>query len=510
MRRRQDASAKVGRHCGRRRGFSALIVLLLIAVTLGLSYASIRSQSVNVRIQRNASFRVSARSAAISGLTMALKAMHTDAWKGVDTTLTGRLSPHENFEVRFTTGDPLLWPGHADFDRYPYRVTLDAVGYAADPIHPTSIATHRAQVVVELIPRALSAPPAGLDDLLDHTLSQWDSGKCELCVPFHVEGPVRFRDRLNLSQALKWSSDPWWWYHSGLNEMRNAGRPDRRPLSGLVRFPFSRQDDNVHNLLRFALQVKTEDAPSTALFAWQSTDAVTSYQLYAGGKVYEVAGVSANIENIQLGPDPLTNPAGWFARSGTVHLRDGGAIRGSLFTRGSSSDIEVRGQGVVLEAFDLPALDGTSEPVHLPVLVGAGNIRFHRDSDATLSGLVLARDTFDVRAAEQRRLALRIEGHAAGRNLSIGPRSDWDRTETWWSTMWLLFWLQRSDGIAWFPEWLRLAAGFDLEPRLAFVQGTRPIRYHYYNPNQPIYVSHPDDEGLRWNVVRWTMNPDRG
>lgn len=491
----------------RRSGFSALIVLLLIAVTLGLSYASIRSQSVNTRIQRNATFRVSARSAAVSGLATGLAVMHNDAWKGVDTTLTGRLSPYENFEVRFTAGDPSLTVGAADYERYPLRVTLDATGYAADPISPSSIATHHAQAVVELIPRALSEPPAGFSDLLNHTLSQWDTGDCALCVPFRVEGPARFRGRLNLSRQLKWPDDPWWWYHSGLNDMRLAGLPDWRPLTGPVLL--SHKEDSVSKMMKFALRISVTNGVSLSReFAWQSTDALTSYRLYPGGPTYDVASVSSRLERVRLGPNSKTNPAGLFTRSGLMELHDDVRMRGSLFTRGgSSSDIEVHGDAVQLEPVDLWPLDGTSEPVHLPALVSADDLRFHSGCRAELKGLVLARDDFDVRVAHQNEIALRIEGHASGRDLYLLPRDPWDRSESGWNEVWQEFWSQRLSGIAWFPEWLRQNTNLVPEPRVVFAPPSRPIRYHYYSPDQPIYVAHPDDAGLRWNLVRWTMNP---
>ncbi len=506
MKTRQGATRKAGTRRGRRPGFSVLVVLLLIAVTLGLSYASIRTQSVNVRIQRNASFRASARSGALSGLAMALRVMHTDDWEGVGTTLTGRLSPYESFEVRFTTGDPALLPGDAEFDRYPYRVTLEAVGYAADPVHSAAIATHQAQAVVELIPRALSEGPAGLDDILAHTLSQWDSGTCSLCVPFRVEGPVRFRGRLNLSRELQWEIDPWWWYHAGLDEMRLAGRPDWRPLTGPVHFRYEEQDSRVRDLLNEALAVSTVDTSSKAEFRWQSTDSLFHYRLYPGGKVYDAVEVPANLENVRLEPDPKTNPAGLFARSGTLHLRDGAALRGSLFTRGSSH-VELRGAGVRLEPAELPALDGTGEPIRLPTLVSSGNIRFHSGSAAELKGLVLAHDEFEVRVAHQSDLTLRIEGNTSARRLLIPPRDPWDRSSDWWDAVWLLFQLQRATGIPWFPEWLEKTTSLSIQPRIVFEPNPQPSRYHYYHPDEPIYVPHPDDEGLRWNVVRWTMNP---
>lgn len=508
MRTRHDTIRNAATPPNCRQGFSALVVLLLLAVTLGLSYASIRSQSIHARIQRNATFRNSARSAALSGLSIAMKVMHTNEWKGVDTTLTGRLSPHENFEVRFSTGDPDLTGADTDYDRYPLRVTLDAVGYAADPLNPATIATHRARAVVELIPRALSEPPAGVDDLLAHTLSQWDSGDCSLCVPFRAEGPVRFRSRVYLSSQLEWSTDPWWWYHLGLNQMRAAGHPDWRPLTGPVRFPVTQQSSSVRSLLQFALQVSTTDASSSRLLSGPDTDAWTTYRLYPGGKVYAVVEVGANLENVHLQPDPLSNPAGLFARSGAVWLHSGVTLRGSLFTRGgSSSDIEVHGDQIRMEAVDLWPLDGTDEPIQLPVLVSADDLRFHSGSDSQLAGVVLALDDFDVRTADQDRITLRIEGHAAGRDLYIRPRETWNRDEDWWGDVWNDFWGQRSSGIPWFPEWLEKSISLATEPRIVFAPNSRPIRYHCYDPARTIYAPHPDDEGLRWNVVRWTMNP---
>ncbi len=490
-----------------RRGFSVLIVLLLIAVTLSLSYASIRTQSVNARIQRNATFCVSARSAAASGLATALKTMHSVAWRGVDTTLIGRLSSHENFTVEFVAGDDELEAGHADYDRYPYRVTLNATGYAADPIHPTVIATHHAQAVVELIPRALSTPVAGLDELTDHTVCQWRSGTCSLCVPFRIEGSVRLRSRMKLDDALEWTEEQQWWYYLGLNDMRKAGHADWRPFTGPVYFRFDEQDAQAYALIDTALQVNTIDTTSASTFVWQSNDAVMSYQLFPGGKVYDIETVSANLANIELAPNIMTNPAGLFSRSRSVQIRDGATIRGSLFTRGDgSSDIVVQGNDIRLEPMDLPPLDGASDPVQLPVLVSAGDISFGNGTEAVLKGLVMARDDFNVTTTQQNQMSLSLEGHIACGNLIVGHRTSWNSSKFWWNFVWSLFWLQRSEGIQWFPALLSLT-DLDIKPQITIVPDTRSIRYHYYHPTQPIYVPHADDDGLRWNVVRWTMNP---
>lgn len=491
----------------RRRGFSVLIVLLLIAVTLSLSYASIRTQSVNRRIQRNATFGVSARSAAASGLATALATMHTTAWRGVDTTLTGRLSRYENFTVEFVTGDDDLEPSDADYDRYPYRVTLKATGYAADPIHPTVIATHHARAVVELIPRALSSSDTELNELTAHTVCQWRSGACSLAVPFRIEGPARFRGQVRLDQELKWTTDQQWWYYLGLNDMRKAGQADWRPFTGPVYFRFDEQDAQAYALMNTALQAGTIDTSSASTFTWRSNDGLVSYRLFPGGKTYDVETVSANLAGVVLTSNAATNPAGLFVRANSVQIGNAVTIRGSLFTRGDgSSNIVVQGNDVRLEPMDLPALDDASDPVQLPVLISAGDISVGNGTQAVLKGLVLARDDFNVATAHQNQTSLHLEGHLACRNLIVGHRTPWNRSAAWWNLVWNLFWIQRSEGIQWFPALLSLM-DLNINPRITIVPDTRSIRYHYYHPTQPIYVPHADDDGLRWNVVRWTTNP---
>ncbi|MDZ7620584.1 MAG: hypothetical protein U1E05_26575 [Patescibacteria group bacterium] len=495
------------RTAGRRRGFSVLIVLLLIAVTLSLSYASMRTQSVNHRIQRNAVFTVSAREAAASGLAAAIKAMHTTAWQGVGTTLVGRLSPHENFTVEFILGDEDLVAADADYQQKPYRVTLKATGHAADPINPTVIATHRAQAVVELIPRALSTPVAGLNQLTEHTVFQWATGTCSLSVPFRIEGPVRFRNRVRLDEDLKWTNDQQWWYYYGLNEMRKAGNPDWRPFTGPVYFRFDEQDSQAYALINTALQAQTVHTTSASTFAWQSNDAAVSYQLFPGGKVYAVETVAANLTNREVTSDVESNPAGLFARSGTVQIRNGTTIRGTLFTRGDgSSDITIQGDGINLEPISLPSLDGTADPVQLPVLVSADDITFGTGTKASVRGLIVARSGVEIGTSQQNQMSVAIEGRIACRSLAIGYRTPWNRAVAWWNLVWNLFWIQKSEGVPWFPAFVQYS-DLNANPQITIAPDARPVRYHYYNLSQPIFVPHAQDRGLRWNVVRWTVTP---
>ncbi len=336
-----------------RRGFSALIVLLLIAVTLSLSYASMRSQSVNARIQRNASSRVCARSAALAGLTLGLKVMHTDDWQGVDTELKGVLSPYETFTVEFKTGDGSIEDDSVTHLQSALRVTLTSEGRARDPNNPKRVTTHTEKAVVELIPA-------------------WN--------PFE--------------QDCKWPR---------LNDF-------------------------------------------------------TSYQLYPGGKTYKVVEVGAELSSETPLKPCSDNPAGLFARSGTITLRNGADVKGSLFTRRNS--ILLDGDNIKVEALKLwPLLDLPDEQVQLPSLVSSDDITVSSDSKATLKGLIVAEHGFYANEN-----GITIEGVVCAKETEPAL-----------------------DGIITLPS--------------------PPVRYIYHTPDQPIYAPHPDGGGLRWNVVRWTMNP---
>ena len=59
------------------------------------------------------------------------------------------------YEVTFSTGDPLLLPGNANYAEYPYRLTITSTGYAEDPSDPDMRAIHRVRSVVQLARRQM-------------------------------------------------------------------------------------------------------------------------------------------------------------------------------------------------------------------------------------------------------------------------------------------------------------------------------------------------------------------
>src|SRR5262245_51475877 len=107
----------------RRRGMSVLIVLGLLAITLAVSYAMMRTQSTNIQIHNNYQRRGDARQAAYAGLSMALRAMQQNNWAGVTSTLSRNVGEGTSCYVTYETGDAALLPGSASYAEWPYRVT---------------------------------------------------------------------------------------------------------------------------------------------------------------------------------------------------------------------------------------------------------------------------------------------------------------------------------------------------------------------------------------------------
>jgi len=496
-----------------RRGVAVLVVLLLISFTLALSYAAVRSQYTGLLIHQNAQRRGSARHAAMVGMTMAIKKMHQESWGGVDSVLAGTLTDTEGYAVSFTTGDPSLDESDPDYDDLPYRVTVLSTGYAADPENPARKSEHRIRAVLRLIPRALSDEPAGLDDITGHTVCQWNRGfffRFHLDVPFRTTGPVRIRDRLRLGDELHWTDDARWQYLEDLKETALGGGPDYRPFTGPVTYPYWRQRASTRALVTGALGVSEQDGSASTDFDWPDSDVLGSYRLYPGGKQYSPQLVADELRDVTLEPDPEDNPLGIFGRGTAVRIYENVTLRGTLVTRGAwFADVNVYGQNVQLGPCELPPLEGETTPIRLPTLICDEDLRFQPGSQVTATGIVIARDKFEVVSGPQDAISLAIRGNAAGKNFHLRERSDWDHNTDWWKDRWAEFEAQRGakDGIDDFPLWLETQWGLKREPQLVIEAEDDPPRYHWYNPENPIFVVHPDDDGLRWNLLEWTENP---
>src|SRR3954469_23654712 len=89
----------------RPRGIAVVLVLGLLAITLAISYATLRGQGTTTQLARNNSRALDARVAAQSGLAAALRKVSENAWGGVTSTLSANVTNNSWYQVNYTTGD---------------------------------------------------------------------------------------------------------------------------------------------------------------------------------------------------------------------------------------------------------------------------------------------------------------------------------------------------------------------------------------------------------------------
>jgi hypothetical protein len=485
-----------------RPGVALVLVLLVICITLALSYAAVRSQFTALRIQHNARRGISAREAAVTGLAMAIKKMHTTGWNGVGTTLTGSLGGRASFQVTYTAGDPALKPGDADYADFPYRVTLTSTGSSADPDNPAAIATHRIRAVLRLAPRALAAEPSDWSTMQNYTVYQANSYSLEVDIPARIEGPVRIQGKLLIAPHYPNDANARTCYLEHLSAMRTAGYPDYRPLGGPVDLAFAVQDSLNYDALTNRLHVTAVNVPVREAAAdWVKPSSLASYQIYEGGPVYAIPFVDGTLQDVSLGPDPLTNPLGIYYRDTTITLKGNVTIRGSLYCR---DDIKIDGAKVSLQPIELPALHGSTAPVRLPV-ASCRCFFVTPNAGGSLTGLLAVFDRVEIQKSPET-VAFTITGRVIAPRLFIKERQPWETLN--WGSYYYAF-LSQLVGpapVLYFPVWMG-QQGRDPKPLLTIKPDSGPISYHWHYPGNRIYEPHPDDDGLRWDLREWTENP---
>ena len=482
-----------------------LVVLLLVSLTLGLSYAAVRSQFTSLQIHRNSGRRISARHVAVTGLTMALKKMHTSDWEGVDSTLTGSLGPYENFQVACTGGDPSLSPGHPDYEELPYRVTLLSTGYAADPDNPASIATYQIRAVVRLVPRECSGEPTDWALMQQFTVYQYKKDSFEVDIPCRLEGPVRIQGKLKIAPHYPNDGGARSRYLRDLGNMRWGGLPDYRPFTGPASLAFHEQDGWQLYVLGSLLGVVTQDMPvMDPASDWSKPESLIQYAIYEGGRVYAIPTIGSTLQDTTLAPDPVENPLGMYYCSSSLTIGNNVTIQGSLFCK---DDIKIEGANVHFQPVEALGVYGSDGPVRLPVAT-CQKFTVRPTAGGSLTGLLAVFDEFEIEKSPET-VQFSITGRVVAKKFFIKERQPWETLN--WKDHYEDFedQLDGDDGpiISYFPEWVRIMRGRDPNPQLTIKPDPTPIRYHWHNPGDLIYVPHSSDDGLRWEIVQWTENP---
>src|SRR5262245_7154373 len=95
--RANDTTIPFRRRSSERDGMALILVLAFIAMTLGVSYALVRSQSAGVHVATNGRLMQEARQAAFSGLSAGMRRISQTSWAGVGTTITGNVSTSDSY-----------------------------------------------------------------------------------------------------------------------------------------------------------------------------------------------------------------------------------------------------------------------------------------------------------------------------------------------------------------------------------------------------------------------------
>ena len=193
-----------------------VMVLMMIAIAMGMSYALIYSQITESQLRDNVDRRVEARDAAMIGMEAAYRAMHLDDWAGVDSTLTGVAGDNSTYSVKFTTGDASLSAGDADYNLYPYRVTLTATGKSLNASQSSSFVEYTTQTIVQLVPQQFATAESGWDALSQHTMYQWGDSDIPFELPARIEGPAHLQGNLQLCEQYPYDNKP---FHGAIDDV---------------------------------------------------------------------------------------------------------------------------------------------------------------------------------------------------------------------------------------------------------------------------------------------------
>lgn len=510
------SSQRVMRRRGwQRTGIAVVLVLGLLAVTLAVSYATLRGQGTTAQLAANNSRALDASEAARSGLAAALRKISDTGWAGVDVPLSANVTPNSWYEVTFTTGDAKLAPADADYGEYAFRLTINSTGYAADPTNAAIRSIHKSRCVTQLVRTAVLAEPANWATLTNHTVYQWAIRNIYTQFPVRVNGSAVLHGRLYLSTEYPGVAAPRDRYLEDLKTMQvpvvllGGGRPDYRPFNSPLTIALARQDAATLTLLQSKLGLTTNDSTAATTVPLAHPGNVLSYRLYPGGKQYSPTVIQTTygnpIQDLTLGPDPVNNPLGIFRSTGPLTVQNNVRITGTLISDGAGPEILLTGTNVVLQAANLPALYGSSQVRQLPAILSRDDLEIHSAADVKLRGFTMVWDEFDMKTGDAA-TKLDFQGQLVTAGLLLKGRSNWVLNATQWNNYLTAFngqSLLDLNRLQYFPEYMQREASFTVQPALTLSPDSSGVQPHWHDWTQPVYQQDPDDPGLRWEVIRW-------
>jgi hypothetical protein len=419
----------------RRRGMALVLVLALISLTLGVSYALVRVQTSTVKTATNGRLTDAARQAALTGLSAGLRRISQTSWGGIGSTVTGNVNTTDTYGVTFTEGDPNLLDTDPDAADWPYRVTVTATGYAVDPTASGVTTTYKVEAVARLVPKQLSSNPSMWTMMLGYVYYQTGTDNNSVQLPVRITGTQRWNGTLSsFLTSYPTTTNQRQRYLSDLNAMRTNGYADCRPFNGPIVTLTSAMSTTNRNFLTSNLGVTLSNAAAASTTNWSHPGTVTTYKLYAGGTSYTVPTLGSTISNTTYQPSAKTNPAGLFFRNGDVAIGNNTTVVGTIISTGN---VIITGTNVSLQPASLTPLTGTTSVPQLPAVVANSQFRISDGSYSTVRGTVAAFDSFtslsgtqDTRLDFQGNLICRTAksgrwarcgGRSSGRDSAVSP-----------------------------------------------------------------------------------------
>lgn len=200
----------------RRGGYALVLVLGMIAMTLGVCYSMLRVQATSTQVAGNASREAAARQAALAGMSIAIRQMHQSDWQGVDSTINGQINASDSYIVGFTTGDSELASGDDDYRWWPYRVTVTSTGYSTDLTNVNVKSSYQVTAVLQLAPRAFGSTPAAWSSIENYTVYQWDGASVPLNLPIQITGPYYFQGAMLPTESYPYDEKP---FHGTIDDV---------------------------------------------------------------------------------------------------------------------------------------------------------------------------------------------------------------------------------------------------------------------------------------------------
>jgi hypothetical protein len=492
----------------RPRGIAVVMVLGLLAMTLAISYATLRGQGTTSQLARNNGRALDARAAAQSGLAAAVRKISENAWGGIDSTLRSNVTGNSWYEVAFETGDTKLLSGDLLYSEWPFRVTITATGYASDPLNANVRSEHKSKCVLQLVRKQLGAEPANWATMTGNTIYQYRSNKdAEVQFPVRINGSATLLGKLQFASDYPNNSTALNQYAGDLNLRRLAGLGDYRPLPSTLALKglLTNQDLSTLTLLTLKMGIVAAE-PLVSAAPPSHPGLIMNYRLYPGGKLYNTTPLSGTLQTVTLAPDVKTNPLGIYRSTGSLVLSNNVSITGTIITENAgSADIQVSGTSVVVRPFNLPALYGTNQIYQLPTAIIADDLKVNAASDSQFLGTTIVMDECEVKNDHgSTATKLSWTGNLTTSVLKLRGRSTWKLTGALWGSDKTAFSAQFAQ--LYFPDYQQAVRGFTVKPTLTFSPDSSGVKPHWHDWTQAVFQADPGDPGLQWEVVRWEDN----